>query len=99
MTPESANREVGERLGYLRRYLGHEPDAFAASLGMTTRAYLPYERGERRQGAAWLRVLLAACERTGVSLDWLLRADGSRHPQFLYGHRRRPALRVIGAVS
>ncbi len=91
--------EIGARLAVLRQYLGHTPGSFAATLGVTRRAYLEYERGKRVRWGDFARVL---SERTGVSLDWLfsgcrrveLRSD--ERPLFSDGRARRPVLHEVG---
>ena len=96
-------KDLSYRLGVLRRHLGHTPQSFAAALGMTVRAYIPYERDERTQG--WMRVMCGVFELTGVSVDWFLsgRPDGfddssprnDRQPLFQDGRPIPPALRVV----
>ena len=101
-------KDVSCRLGVLRRHLGHTPQSFAAGLGMTVRAYVAYERGERtRQG--WFGVLLGVVKLTGVSVDWFLHGkvncldDSSprndRRPVFQDGCPIPPALRLAGRAS
>ena len=85
--------ETGTRLASLRRILGYTPDSFAALLGMSRRAYLAYERGQRTQSAAWLRVGRAAHDATGVSFDWLF--VGPPDPMFRPGCARGPTLRLV----
>ena len=110
MTPEIQRfyAAAAARLAVLRLYLGHDPKSFAAMLDMTPRAYSAYERGKRSQSAAWIRVALAASEKTGVTLDWLFSGEwphpgsGNRNdhrPVFRYGANRRPALRVVNGTA
>lgn len=84
-------RQLGARLVATRKYLGMTPETFATMLDMTKRAYLAWERGQRRgQGAAFIRLVRPLYRRAEVSTDWLfcgetagvrsetpLRSDGS----------------------
>ena len=65
----------------MRRHLGHTPKSFAAALGMSKAAYLPYEkkgqRGERGWTAMVPRIVYLGLPRP-VSLNWLF--TGEEYP-------------------
>ena len=98
-------KDISYRLGVLRRHLGHTPQSFAAALGMTVRAYIAYERGERT-GRGWLGVMFGLFDLTNVSADWLFTglpsaADDStrrndQRPLFSGGRPMPPAVRLAG---
>lgn len=97
-------RAFGRRLAVLRRHLGETPEQFATRLGMTKRAYLPYELGKRR-GYGVTNLVLRAGQSTGVSLDWLMAGgypDGpknDRRPMLRGGLSMPPKLRAVGGAS
>ena len=97
-------KDCSHRLVVLRQHLGHSPQSLAAGLGMTVRAYIPYERGERT-GQGWLGMMYGLFELTGVSVDWLFTglpsiADDStrrndRRPLLQGGRPMPPVVRVV----
>jgi transcriptional regulator with XRE-family HTH domain len=69
----------------LRLSLGYDsPARFARRIGYTPRNYLCYERGQRSQDAALLRIGFKLADEFGVSLDWLFDRDS---PMFRPGRR------------
>ena len=54
-----------------------EQAEFAASIGVEAETYRTYERGRSQPKFG---VLERICEKTGVSLDWLIRGKAMRLP-------------------
>lgn len=71
----SGYRTAGRRLRVVRQHLGYSPAMLASKLGLTERAYLAYERGQRTRG--WNKLIYPIIDATGVSLDWLFDRDES----------------------
>ncbi len=101
--------DAGLRLRTLRRHLGHTPESFADALGMTKRAYLPYEKGQRN-GHVWTRVIFRIVGLDlpyPVSLDWLItgkdRPGGDRkdnhHPLFIFPDNVVRSMRPLPLVT
>ncbi len=67
---------MGSRLAAVRASTGLSQGAFAEAIGLSTRAYANYERGEREMPVALFRALYAVY---GIDPIWML--DGpSNHP-------------------
>jgi len=73
-SPES-NKDLGRRLQAVRATTGLSQGEFAASLGLSLRAYANYERGEREMAVAVFRALF---EVHGIDPAWLLVGPGDR---------------------
>lgn len=67
------NEALGARLAAVRAASGLSQNAFAESLGLSTRAYVNYERGEREMPVALFRALY---EVRGIDPAWLLAGPG-----------------------
>ena len=69
--------DISKRLRVLRRHLGRTPESFAAALGMSKTAYLPYEKGQRGK-REWTnmvpRIVYLGWSRP-VSLNWLVTGE------------------------
>ena len=101
-------KDFGYRLGVLRRHLGHTPQSFAAALGMTVRAYLAYERGERTS-SGWWRVIRGVVPLTGISCDWWFTGTADHldkssvrndeRPLYEGGRPIPPKLRLAGGAA
>lgn len=63
------NQAVGTRLASVRASTGLSQNGFAATLGLSPRAYANYERGEREMPVALFRTLV---EVHGIDPVWLL---------------------------
>ncbi|MBN8736346.1 MAG: helix-turn-helix transcriptional regulator [Xanthomonadales bacterium] len=63
------NAALGARLAAVRAATGLSQNAFAESLGVSPRAYVNYERGEREMPVALFRTLY---EIRGIDPAWLL---------------------------
>ena len=66
------NVAFGRRLAAVRSTTGLSQGAFAATLGLSLRAFANYERGEREAPLALLRALF---ETYGIDPIWLLSGD------------------------
>jgi transcriptional regulator with XRE-family HTH domain len=76
-------KEYGLRIRALRCSLGYDSvPAFARFLELSPATLRAYERGERRQDFALLRFSLLLYDKTGVSLDWLIRSQPHKYPPF-----------------
>lgn len=63
------NETVGARLASVRALTGLSQHAFAATLGLSPRAYANYERGEREMPVALFRALF---DEHGIDPLWML---------------------------
>ncbi|EQD38243.1 transcriptional regulator, XRE family [mine drainage metagenome] len=70
------NAALGRRLMAVRATTGLSQGGFATSLGLSSRAYANYERGEREMPVALFRALY---ETYGIDPVWLLEGPGD-HP-------------------
>jgi transcriptional regulator with XRE-family HTH domain len=79
MTPDSQSVEaIGARLKELREASGLSQAAWCRSVGITTTAWNRYEHATLRIGIDQaFKVVL----KTGVSLDWIYRGQGSPPPR------------------
>lgn len=69
-------RDAAFRLAKYRNSRGESPEVFAARLGMTARAYMAYERGERH-GWGWTHLTARLAQSDlPISLGWLFCGDG-----------------------
>ena len=66
-------RMIAENIVKLRKKLGLTQDEFALKLGITTRAYVNYERGERKPP---YELLIKLSNDFNVNLNWLINDKG-----------------------
>jgi transcriptional regulator with XRE-family HTH domain len=66
---------MGQRLADARQACGVEADEAASRLGISTRAYLRWERGECRKGWTRMCLRLVYVAELPISADWLLSGD------------------------
>lgn len=69
------NAALGRRLMAIRATTGLSQGGFATSLGLSSRAYANYERGEREMPVALFRALY---ETYGIDPVWLLDGPGDQ---------------------
>lgn len=74
LSTDYLNLELGARLIAVRTQLRFTQPEFAASLGLSYRAYGNYERGEREMPTALFRAL---CDKYGIDPLWLLCGPGN----------------------
>lgn len=89
LSTNAINAQIGRRLAAVRAKEGLIQTEFAERLGITSRAYINYERGEREIPAALLISLLNAF---GVDPLWVL--VGPSDEPVLCGDRPKPKLLV-----
>ena len=65
---------LNKRLYELRKVLGLSQDEISAQLGIKYRAYISYERGERKIPIEILKTLI---EELNVNCNWLITGNGS----------------------
>ena len=64
---------IAENLSKLRKYLSLGQNEFALKLGITTRAYVNYERGERKPP---YDILIKLSNDFNINLNWLIADNG-----------------------
>lgn len=75
--PEILRKEIGRRIAAVRKALGWSRSDAAKAFDVTISAWGQWERGERVMN---LPAVIFLSERSGVSLDYILRGDESRLP-------------------
>ena len=74
LSTHESNFAIGRRIAAIRSGSGLSQNEFAESLGLSTRAYANYERGEREMPVALFKAL---CESYRIDPVWLLVGPGS----------------------
>lgn len=72
---------IPENLQRLRKYYNLAQSEFALKLSMSTRAYMNYERGERKPP---YEMLIKLVNEFNVNLNWLIADKGSMFNQSKY---------------
>ena len=89
LSTDPTNRQIGRRLAAVRAKEGLIQNEFAERLGISGRAYINYERGEREIPAVLLITLL---QEFGVDPQWILVGPGDE--PVLSGDRPKPKLLI-----
>ena len=76
---DMATRELGQRIGKIRRYKGYSEDYMAKRLGVSQRQYSRYETGESPLAT---EKLTEVCEALEVSEEFLLNFD----EKYIFSH-------------
>lgn len=87
LSTDKTNREIGRRLAAVRAKEGLIQTEFAERLGISSRAYVNYERGEREIPAV---LLISLLNTFGIDPLWLLVGPGDE--PVLSGDRPKPRL-------